>query len=339
MNKKLLLLLVTILMGSMTTVNAKINYIPLYIVDTQPDVKVVKHVPAAPLFITQDGYKLILPGFEDSLTLVVYKGIQEVFLYALQRQQSIVELPTTLVGDFEIRICTDTYYYFGYITLEGQNGANTPSETEKPEIPTETEHWGNITLYGNNTTQEALLNSLMGLNIVEYNRKDGDSEQRYVGMLADELKTAIPQVTDDKGGIILGGINIYCFFSLMTSCIQELKNQLDSRTETLFDIMMSREITPTAYNSARAAIGNTLLSVSPTSVNESAQVRYILNDDASNAYILISDMGGRTMTKKPVSPSETNATINSGVLGEGIFLCTLFVNGQNVGTKRLIKTR
>ena len=122
MNKKLLLLLVTILMGSMTTVNAKINYIPLYIVDTQPDVKVVKHVPAAPLFITQDGYKLILPEFEDSLTLVVYKGNQEVFLYALQRQQSIVELPTTLVGDFEIRICTDTYYYFGYITLEGQNG-------------------------------------------------------------------------------------------------------------------------------------------------------------------------------------------------------------------------
>ena len=33
------------------------------------------------------------------------------------------------------------------------------------------------------------------------------------------------------------------------------------------------------------------------------------------------------------------AAIDSGTLGEGIYLCTLFVDGKNVGTKRMVKTK
>ena len=43
MVKRFFFLVVTILMGNMTVVNAKINYVPLYIVDTSTDVKGVKH--------------------------------------------------------------------------------------------------------------------------------------------------------------------------------------------------------------------------------------------------------------------------------------------------------
>jgi len=50
-------------------------------------------------------------------------------------------------------------------------------------------------------------------------------------------------------------------------------------------------------------------------------------------------MEGRQITKVPVSPSETSVSIDSGTLGQGIFLCTLFVNGEIIGTKRLVKTR
>ena len=126
---------------------------------------------------------------------------------------------------------------------------------------------------------------------------------------------------------------------ILISCIQELKTQLDARTETIVDVMMSRGAGTSAVSEVRAAIGNTLLSVSPSSVSESAQVRYILGDDASNAFITVTDMGGRVMTRVPVSPTETSTTIDSGILGEGIFLCTLYVDGKNVGTKRLVKTK
>ena len=61
MTKKFFLLVVAILMGGMTAVKAKINYVPLYIIDTHADVRTVKRTPAVQLFITQDDHKLILP--------------------------------------------------------------------------------------------------------------------------------------------------------------------------------------------------------------------------------------------------------------------------------------
>ena len=328
MIKKVLILVVTILMGNIIVANAKINYVPLYIVDTSADVKGVKHAPPSPLIITQDDHRLTLPEIDDSLMIRIFKNEDCVYEVAYEKSRPTVDLPAMLVGDYEIRLCADTYYCYGYLTLELQ---------KNPDIPTEYGNWKNITLFGSDTSQESILNSFMGLNVVEYDRvKNG---QRYIGLLYDELKTAFPQITDDNYGFVIGDINIWGVFSLLTSCIQELKIELDSRTEKIVDVMMSRGTNPSAVSEVRAAIGNTLLSAAPTSVYESARVRYVITDEATNAYIAITDMEGHQITRVPVSPSETSVSIDSGTLGQGIFLCTLFVNGENVGTKRLVKTR
>ena len=50
-----LVLAAALLLGSTTALEAKIVYVPLYIVDTQSDVREPKRAPALPLFITQDG--------------------------------------------------------------------------------------------------------------------------------------------------------------------------------------------------------------------------------------------------------------------------------------------
>ena len=349
MTKKFFFLVIAILMGGMTAVKAKINYVPLYIIDTHADVRTVKRTPAIQLFITQDDHKLILPEFEpeDSLTIFLIKDNEWVYSMPYHCYQPIVYLPTSLVGDFEVRICGDTYYYYGFLTLEGQKSS---------DIPTENANWDNITLLGSNTSQQAILDNIMGLNVIEYNMKmpvylrDVDDEaykdqweeihaQRRFGLLPEELRAIFPSlVVDDAmtGGF---GINYIDLIPILISCIQELKTQLDARTETIVDVMMSRGAGTSAVSEVRAAIGNTLLSVSSSSVSESAQVRYILGDDASNAFITVTDMGGRVMTRVPVSPTETSTTIDSGILGEGIFLCTLYVDGKNVGTKRLVKTK
>lgn len=326
MVKRFFFIVVTLLMGNMTVVNAKINYVPLYIVDTSADVKGVKHAPTMPLFITQDDHRLTLPEMEGSLMLKVFKGDDCVYEVAYDRNQPIVNLPAILWGDYEVRLSADTYYCYGYLTLE---------LLKDPDIPTEYGNRENITLFGSDPSQESILNSLMGLNVIEYNRKDKEDGQRYVGMIFDEIKAAFPQATDYKNG----GIYIVGFLSVLVGCIQELKTELDSRTETIVDVMMSRGASSAAVSEVRAAIGNTLLSAAPTSVYESAQVRYLLTDNVTNAYIAITDMEGRQITKVPVSPSETSVSIDSGTLGQGIFLCTLFVNGEIIGTKRLVKTR
>ena len=352
MNKKIFILVIAILMGGMTAVMAKINYVPLYIVDTQADVRTVKRSPATPLFITQDNYKLILPELEDSLTLFIYKGDESVYSKPYSSQRAIVYLPTTLVGDYEIRLCASTYYYYGLISFENHDAGG---------VPTETGLWENITLLGSNTSQEAILDNSMKLHVVEYNMKpnfnDEDfsilseedkesylrqreeiSEQRRIGLLPNELLGVFPQVVYNlQDGSV--GINYLDLIPVLFSCIQELKVQLDTRTEKIVDVMMSRGTGPSAVREVRNAIGNTLLSVAPTSMSEPARARYLLSDDATDAYLTITDMGGRLMKKVPVSPSDTEVLIDSGILGEGIYLCTLLVNGVNAGTKRLIKTK
>ena len=235
-------------------------------------------------------------------------------------------------------------------------------------VPSEFGQWENITRLGSDSPQEVILDKIMGLNVVEYNMKtDIPSEEdliylnvkdkeaylkrleekeaaknaeRHIGLLANELKAAFPNlglVKELNEGKV--GINYVEIVPVLISCIQELKNQLDMRTGKMVEIVMSRGLEPTTVNAARAAFGSNLLPIAPTSVSQPAEVRYLLDVDASNAYLSVVDMGGRVVTKVPVSPSATSAMIDSGTLGEGIFLCTLYVDGQNIGTKRLVKTK
>lgn len=349
MIKKFFLLAVALLVGT-TAINAKITYVPLYIVDTQADVKVVKRSSPMQLFITQDDHKLILPEIEDSVTFSVYKG--DKCVYADGNHGSTVYLPTSLVGDYEVRLTADTYYYFGYITLEKRKESSSPLENA---------NWENITLLGSNTSQQIILDYILGLNVVEYNMKMNINEETLIylsdeekesylkrmkeaneqlryGLLPEELSATFPNlVTYFSNGEF--GINYIDLIPILISCIQELKVQLDSRTETMVDIMLARSSGTSSVSDARSAMGNIILSIAPTSVNEPARVRYLLTDDATNAYIAVIDMGGRVMEKVSVTPSETSVSIDSGDLSEGIYICTLFVNGENCGTKRMVKTK
>lgn len=329
MIRRSFLLIVAFLLGSATAVEAKINYVPLYIVDTQPDVKEVKRAPSLPLFVTQDDHKLILPEIEDALTFMLLTDGTCIYEEACQHPQPPICLPTMLTGDYEVRLCADTYYYRGYLTLECEG---------KIDVPYETDEWSYIVPFGSEMSQEDLLNNLMRVNVVEYTRKNYyENDQRFIGMLYDEVKAELPQVTDysvhnEKG------INLYSLISVLVSCIQELKLELDSRTMAIVDVM-SRSESSSDFSSVRAAIGNTLLSAAPTTVSEPVQVRYHLADNVSNAYIAVTDMGGRVVTRVPVTPTKTSVSIGSSVLDEGIFLCTLYADGKIVSTKRLVKTR
>ena len=336
MKKTFLLLLAALLMGSTTAVKAKIVYVPLYIVDTGSDVKEPKRGPGVPLFITQDGYKLILPELDDSLTFRAFKGNTCVYEIPCQHPQPPVCLPASFIGDYEVRLCADNYYYHGYVSLELQ---------DKPEIPSETDNWHSIISLESGSSEEELLNALMKLNVILFKRKADSYDQSYITMPIDEVATAIPYVTNQPGFMEGGVVNLYSIISVLVGCIQELKFELDSRTEALVDLsevlsdIMSQSSSSTTISSVRAAIGSMLLSPATTTVGEPAQVRYVLSEDVANAHIAVTDMGGRLVTRVPVSPSDTSVSIDSGILDEGIFLCTLYADGKTIGTRRLVKTK
>ena len=358
MLKKYLLIIAAALFGSLAAVEAKINYVPLYLVVTQTDSTDATQTLANTLFVTQDDHKFILPESEDSLTFMLFKGDESVYAVPCKRSQPVY-LPTTIDGDYEVRLCADNYYYYGYVTLDKRISG-------QDSIPTENTNWENIKLLGSDTPQQFILDNILGLHVVEYTMKpnSGMSEEdlsylseeereayiqhleqmneemrsklRY-GLLPEELKAIFPSlVVKIPDGF---GINYTDLIPILISCIQELKVQIDSRTEKFVDVMMARSNDATDVGSVRSIMGNTLISAVPSSVNEPATVRYLLAEDVSNAYLLVTNMAGRVMTRVPLSPADTSATIDSSILDKGIFLCTMFVNGEVVETKRLVKTK
>lgn len=77
--------------------------------------------PKAPvqlLYIEQDDYTLTLPalGYSFTLRLLDADGVvaYETFVPA---GTTTVVLPSTLSGDYELRLVTSTFYFYGYITL------------------------------------------------------------------------------------------------------------------------------------------------------------------------------------------------------------------------------
>lgn len=252
MKKTFLLLLAALLMGSTITVEAKFVYVPLYIVDTHTDVKEPHRGPYVPLYITQDGYKLILPELDDSLTFRAFKDSTCVYEIACQHPQSPVCLPASLVGDYEVRLCADNYYYYGYISLDLQ---------DKPEVPAETDDWHSIISLQSGASEEELLNAVMKLNVILYKRKTDNYDQSYIKVLEDEVKTAIPYV-QCYPGYMQNGVNLYALISVLVGCIQELKFELDSRTEALANLTevllnIMSDNSSADMSAVRAAIGST----------------------------------------------------------------------------------
>lgn len=74
--------------------------------------------PARPWYITQDDYTLTMPAFEDDFTLEL-RDEDGVVVYSVYvpAGTTLILLPSTLSGDFELCLVGDTYYYRGYITL------------------------------------------------------------------------------------------------------------------------------------------------------------------------------------------------------------------------------
>lgn len=74
--------------------------------------------PAAPWYISQDGYVLTMSATTCDYTLSLYDEDDElVYSTFVPAGTTLIVLPATLSGEFEIRFETDTYYYYGFIEL------------------------------------------------------------------------------------------------------------------------------------------------------------------------------------------------------------------------------
>lgn len=152
---------------------------------------------------------------------------------------------------------------------------------------------------------------------------------------ADRLEEAFPDlVYVNKDGNKV--INYVEMIPLLVQSINELNEKIEE--------LQGQASGGTAKAASRGETGvegsfaskNKLYQNTPNPFKEQTTIRFSLADDVRDAAICIFDMTGKTIRKMPVSSGMTSISIGGYEIGEGMFLYSLIVNGQEIDTKKMI---
>ena len=105
---KRILFAIALFVGGLNSLWA--GQIPMQIIDHGPAAGGSTLAPPRPWYITQDDYVLTLPAFEEDFTLEL-RDEDDAVVYStfVPAGTTQVVLPSTLSGDFELRLVADTY--------------------------------------------------------------------------------------------------------------------------------------------------------------------------------------------------------------------------------------
>ena len=216
----------------------------------------------------------------------------------------------------------------------------------------------NITLLSESAgTKGNAIDNLQKLNVISYNLEnpakeenhftqsnhfkdsDGPSEvelnRRHYGVSAQELQEIYPDlVLEGQDGYL--AVNYVELVPILIRSIQELKQELD-------DMRSEGNAKATRSESSKEKDGalpspneNILYQNSPNPFKEKTIVCFKLANNVQDASICFFDMNGRLLKKMPISSGMDSISIGGYELGEGMFLYSLIVNGQEIDTKKMV---
>ena len=159
-------------------------------------------------------------------------------------------------------------------------------------------------------------------------------KKTHYALNADRLEEAFP----DLVYVRKDGTKAINYMEMIPLLVQSI-NELNAEIEVLKG--QNPEETAKKTRSATEIQGslksqNKLYQNTPNPFKEQTIIRFSLADDVQNAAICIFDMTGKTIKKLPISSGMESVSIGGYELGEGMFLYSLVVNGQEIDTKRMI---
>ena len=252
-------------------------------------------------------------------------------------------------------------YFYGSTNLNGQTMAReiyTPADSRLSEdiVPIEARNGDGM----------QTLDNLLRMNVLEFNIKsthelkapeemEGEVtdeireayeyvkkkeevmySRRHYGLSAQELQEIYPDlVLEGQDGYLY--INYTELVPLLIRSIQELKQELNEIKENGNGIKKAPQTT--SVNTTDIISQSVLYQNAPNPFKEKTTIRFKLDDEAMDAAICIFDMSGKMLKKLPISNGMESVSVNGYELGEGMFLYSLLVNGQEVDTKRMILSK
>lgn len=251
-------------------------------------------------------------------------------------------------------------YVHGFVNL---SGATTAQEIYTPADDRLNE---NVDFIGQDSRETGqTLNNLLKMNVIECNYKNRNSERannnidemtdevreayemmrkdeektysrRHFALSAQELQEIYPNlVMEGQDGYL--AVNYTELVPLLIRSIQELKQELDEARGS--DGMIKRIPQSSGMGNIETDNKNVLYQNRPNPFKEKTTIRFKLDDEAMDAAICIFDMSGKMLKKLPISNGMESVSVNGYELGEGMFLYSLLVNGQEVDTKRMILSK
>lgn len=213
----------------------------------------------------------------------------------------------------------------------------------------------------------SMANNLSGLNVTTYQKErpampveetifdlDGDSskvmeapepdimdEQFYTkshyALDADKLEEVFP----DLVYVNKDGNKVINYVEMIPLLVQSI-NELNEKIEVLEGQASGRKaaaVRGTTGVDGSSISQNKLYQNTPNPFKEKTTIHFTLADDAKDAAICIFDMTGKPVKKLPVSLGMDSVSFKGYEIGEGMFLYSLVVNGQEIDTKKMIITK
>ena len=162
------------------------------------------------------------------------------------------------------------------------------------------------------------------------------SMQQHFGISAQELQRIYPELVMERGDGSLV-VNYVEMVPLLLRSIQELKAEVEELKSS--EAVRHSPVRSGVQTIATSATGAQLFQNKPNPFSERTVIRFSLPENTSNAQICIFDMTGKMLKKLPVSSGMDSVSINGYELGEGIYLYSLVIGGQEVDTKRMIVSK
>ena len=203
-------------------------------------------------------------------------------------------------------------------------------------------------------TESSTLDNVLSMNVIKYNyidnltavsdtigverKKVNTKKDTHYGLSAQELQKIYPDlVKEGQNGYL--GVNYVELVPILIRSIQELKEELDE-VRSRSDNYKTRTVNSNnEIISQSVTTKNKLYQNTPNPFQEQTVIRFSLADNVRDAAICIFDMTGKTIKRLPISQGQDSVSVGGYELGEGMFLYSLIVNGQEIDTKKMVITK
>lgn len=158
--------------------------------------------------------------------------------------------------------------------------------------------------------------------------------KNHYALCAEQLEEVFP----DLVYVMEDGTKSINYMEMIPLLVQSI-NELNAR---IVELEAGNSMSPAKASEYSSGINPTQKIVSrlyqntPNPFKEQTVIRFQLADDVRDAAICIFDMSGKMLKKLPVSSRMESVSINGYELGEGMFLYSLVVNGNEIDTKKMI---